>query len=95
MGLYTVMSCDSNCGQHPCSHNHGYNHCSDCNDEDDLNYSGGIRINHFSCGGAKCRFAMDQFDRTPLYCIDCHGPENEDMDLQEYINEHTASSESE
>jgi len=94
MELYEAMRCaGGNCGQHPISHNDGVNHCEDCNDEDDLKYANGIKINHVSCGGAKCRYSLDQWDSTPLYCIECYGPENENEDLQTYIITNTDANE--
>ena len=90
MELYEVMRCTSGCcGQHPSSHNDGVNHCLDCNDGDALEYVRGIKINYVSCGGSKCRCSLDQWDSTPLYCIECYGPENGDEDLQGYIKKHT------
>lgn len=85
--FYEVMRCSSgSCGQHPSTHNGGYNHCEDCNDDDELSYTRGINLNIVSCGGAKCRCSFDQWDNTPLYCVECNGSENSDEDLQDYIS---------
>ena len=85
--LYRVMRCASGCcDEHPSSHNGGYNHCLDCN-EDEPVYSHGISIKYVSCGGAKCRCSLDQWDTTPLYCIECYGPEAQDEALQEIVNQ--------
>jgi hypothetical protein len=90
MTLYESMMCAyGGCGQHPSSHNGGYNHCVDCNDSEALNYSAGMKINYVSCHGSKCRCSLDQWDSSPLYCIECYGQESADEDLQEYIKKHT------
>ena len=94
MKVYESMRCGSGgCYQHPSTHNGGVNHCVVCEDDDALKYSDGITINYVSCDGTKCRCSLDQWDRTPLYCIECYGPENSDEDLQAYIKEQTEASE--
>jgi hypothetical protein len=85
----STRCCYGGCDQHPSTHNGGINHCVDCNDEDELTFSHGIKINYVSCDGAKCRYSLDHWDRTPLYCIECYGPEESDEDLQNYIKERT------